>query len=206
MPLHQVITANLHTKVYIWKVEETFEELRQGIFLRVESDKRVQNMKSEIHRCGFLSIRHLLQYAGYTDADLYYSSSGKPHLKDKNHISITHSFQFSAIVISDKEVGIDIEKCREKVIKIASKFTVNKQVIVNKQEKIKHLTVIWGAKESLYKIYPYEGLLFKKHISVKEFDVDDYKTVAWVKKENWNKSYQIFFTPIENYILVYAIP
>ena len=30
-------------------------------------------------------------------------------LKDKKHISITHSFQFSAIIVSKTDVGIDIE-------------------------------------------------------------------------------------------------
>jgi hypothetical protein len=31
----------------------------------------------------------------------------------------THSYQFSAIIISDQTVGIDIELQREKIIKIA---------------------------------------------------------------------------------------
>jgi phosphopantetheinyl transferase len=35
-------------------------------------------------------------------------------LKDGKHISITHSYQFSAIIISDQTVGIDIELQREK--------------------------------------------------------------------------------------------
>jgi phosphopantetheinyl transferase len=49
-----------------------------------------------------------LQTAGYTDFDLYYDELGKPHLKDDKYISITHSHNFSAIIVSDA-VGIDIE-------------------------------------------------------------------------------------------------
>ncbi len=41
---------------------------------------------------------------------------------EKNHISITHSHDFSAIIISDETVGIDIELQREKIIRIADKF------------------------------------------------------------------------------------
>ena len=58
-------------------------------------------MKSDLHQRGFLSVRHLLKEVGYSDADLIYDEFGKPHLKDGKHISITHSFTFSAIIISD---------------------------------------------------------------------------------------------------------
>ena len=79
-------------------------------------------MKSELHQRGFLSVRMLLVEFGYTDEDLVYDSFGKPHLKDGKYISITHSYTFSAVVISSKAVGVDIEKQREKIIKIAPKF------------------------------------------------------------------------------------
>ena len=62
-------------------------------------------MKSELHQRGFLSVRMLLVEFGYTDEDLVYDSFGKPHLKDGKHISITHSYNFSAVVISSKAVG-----------------------------------------------------------------------------------------------------
>ena len=92
-------------------------------------------MKSESHQKGFLSVRHLLRDVGYTDQDLFYDDYGKPHLKDGKCISITHSHNFSAIIVSDKEVGIDIEMQREKIRRIAHKFIdyefqyLNNQVI-----------------------------------------------------------------------------
>ncbi len=74
-------------------------------------------MKSEIHRRGFMSIRHLMAEAGYVDQDLFYDDLGKPHLKNGKNISITHSFIFTAIILSDDKVGIDIEKRRDKILK-----------------------------------------------------------------------------------------
>jgi phosphopantetheinyl transferase len=70
----------------------------------------------------FISVRKLLQEAGYNDLDLYYDELGKPHLKDDKYISISHSHHFSAIIVSNKSVGIDIELQREKIIRIADKF------------------------------------------------------------------------------------
>ena len=91
MPLFKTITPSSTTQVYIWKVEESLEVLSQNVNLTPHCQARFDSMKSELHRKGFLSIRHLLHVAGYTDKDLFYTSNGKPHLNDGKHISITHS-------------------------------------------------------------------------------------------------------------------
>ena len=150
MPLYKTITVNPTTKVLIWKIEESFEALSNGITLTSPCRERVDGMKSDLHRRGFMSIRHLLAVEGYVDADLYYDSYGKPHLIDDKHISITHSFIFSAIIISDIEVGIDIEMQRPKILRIAHKFTPIEEyrTLANDDALMRKLTMVWGAKES----------------------------------------------------------
>ena len=106
MPLYKTFTPNSQTTVKIWKITESYDDLMRPISLRPESLERVLGMKSEIHQRGFLSVRHLLAEFGYTDTDLFYDANGKPHLKDGKYISITHSFTFSAIIVSEHEVGI----------------------------------------------------------------------------------------------------
>src|SRR5690606_15761078 len=113
---------NSKTTVKIWKIEESYEDLFQSVSLKPESLRRVLSMKSELHQRGFLSVRKLLEAFGYSDFDLFYDANGKPLLKDGKHISITHSFNFSGVVISDDMVGIDIEKQRSKIAVIAHKF------------------------------------------------------------------------------------
>ncbi|MDX1544976.1 MAG: 4-phosphopantetheinyl transferase, partial [Christiangramia sp.] len=76
MPLYKTITVNKHTKAFIWKVEEPYEWLAEGIRLTPHCQRRVDGMKSEIHRRGFMSIRHLMAEAGYVDEDLYYDDQG----------------------------------------------------------------------------------------------------------------------------------
>ena len=163
-------------------------------------------MKSEIHQRGFLSIRHLLKAAGYTDFDLYYNENGKPHLTDGKHISITHSFTFSAIIISDVEVGIDIEKNREKIKIIEHKFVNFERWFISKDDDyIEQLTVIWGAKESLYKIYPHGGLTFKNDIDIESFKIKDKKTTGYIKAMIGIKIMTIYFEQFEGFTLVYAL-
>ncbi|WP_457617408.1 4'-phosphopantetheinyl transferase family protein [Lutibacter sp.] len=205
MPLYKTIKIAPNTSIFVWKIEEDFDFLYRNISLTASSEERLLSMKSEIHRCGFLSIRHLLKEAGYTDTDLFYNTNGKPHLKDKKHISITHSFTFSAIIISDKAVGIDIEKNREKIKLIAHKFTNKEITSFDTKDVVSLLTIIWGAKESLYKIYPKGGITFKKHIPIKPFKISDGKTTGWIKIDDWNKKYDIAFRQLEDFTLVYAL-
>ncbi|MFD1293310.1 4'-phosphopantetheinyl transferase family protein [Lutibacter holmesii] len=206
MPLFKTIKPNNHTTIYVWKIEESFDTLSKDMLLTERSKNRIQSMKSKLHQRGFLSVRHLLKEAGYSDFDLYYNGNGKPHLKDEKHISITHSFTFSAIIISDIEVGIDIEKNREKIRIIQNKFVNFERGFIHQDDDyIQQLTVIWGAKESLYKIYPHGGLTFKNDIDIDSFQISDKKTTGFIKVKGWNKHYNIYFEQLENFTLVYAL-
>jgi 4'-phosphopantetheinyl transferase len=206
MPLYKTIKPNSHTTIFVWKIEESFDELSKEIELTTKSKDRLLSMKSELHQRGFLSVRHLMKEAGYTDFDLFYNENGKPHLKGEKHISITHSFTYSAIAISNNELGIDIEKNREKIKIIQHKFVNFERGFIHKDDDyIQQLTVIWGAKESLYKIYPFGGLTFKNDIDINSFQIADKKTTGYIKVDGWDKNYDIGFEQIDGFTLVYAL-
>lgn len=208
MPLYKTITVSDKTKVLIWKIEESFEELSKVVTLTRYSQNRVDNMKSDVHRRGFMSVRHLLAAAGYTDEDLFYDELGKPHLKDGKFISITHSFHFSGIIVSqDTHIGIDIEKQRDKIVKIAHKFTPIQEyrTIANHEALVRKLTIVWGAKESLFKIYEEEGLSFLQHIDIQDFSFEDTKTTGAITFKNNMSNYTIHFFEFEGFTGVYAL-
>ena len=207
MALYKTLTVNSTTKVLIWKIEESVEELQKNITLTDANLTRLQSMKSILHQKGFLSIRHLLKEVGLQDDDVVYDEFGKPHLKDGRLISITHSFTFTGIIISDDlHVGIDIEKQRDKILKIAHKFTPLSEyrTIANEEALIRKLTIVWGAKESLYKIYGKKKLLFLHHIYVENFNLDDGKTTGEIRFEGNGSSYKIDYLEFEDFTCVYA--
>lgn len=208
MALYKTITVDEGTKVLIWKIEESFEWLCDGIQLTSHCQNRVDSMKSDLHRRGFMSIRHLLAEESYVDEDLFYDDNGKPHLKDGKHISITHSFTFSGIIISDKPIGIDIEKQREKIMKIAHKFTPLKEyhTLANDEAIIRKLTIVWGAKESIYKYMSIPGLLFLHHIYVEDFDFDMMTTTAKVNYQGKEEKFNIHYLEFEGFTCAYALP
>ena len=207
MPLYKTITVNPTTKVLIWKIEEPFEQLSDGIVLTRHCQTRVDGMKSDLHRRGFMSVRHLLAVEGYVDHDLFYDEKGKPHLKDGTKISITHSFTFSAIILSDAEVGIDIEMQRPKILKIAHKFTTveDYKALTDTDELIRKLTIVWGAKESLYKSFAEKGVSFLQHIYVYDFSLDAGETTADVNYEGKSGVYGIWFLEFEGFSCAYTL-
>jgi phosphopantetheinyl transferase len=207
MPLYKTIAPNSQTTVKIWKISETYDELIKPLNLRQESLERVLGMKSELHQRGFLSVRHLLRAFGYQDKDLFYDENGKPHLKDGKQISITHSFNFSAVIVSNYMVGIDIEKQRNKITIIAHKFIDYEFDYLKEDDSnyINKLTAIWCVKESLYKLYATPGLSFKKYFLVIPFEIKDEETVAWIDYKNKKHRYNIHFLEFEGFTCAYAI-
>ena len=165
-------------------------------------------MKSDLHRRGFMSVRHLLAASGYTDFDLFYDEEGKPHLKDGKYISITHSFIFSAIIVSKKKVGIDIEKQRDKILLIAPKFTPIEEyrTLANEDAVIRKLTIVWGAKEAVYKLYARPKVSFLQHINITDFDFDDQKTTGKIFFHGETSWYNFAFLEFEGFTCVYAVP
>ena len=211
MPLYKTInfsrSVGTTTQILVWKITESLSQLQNEVTLNPTNTIRFNGMKSELHQRAFLSVRKLLQEKNYTDFDLEYDEFGKPHLKDGKHISISHSHEFSTIIISDQKAGIDIELQREKIIKIADKFVnyefefLNKQ---NQEEFIRKLTVIWGIKESIFKIRNEIGISFKEHIQVKPFQINEKSGSASLHFQNKTEDFSFHFEEIENFTLVYV--
>ncbi|MGB0836468.1 MAG: 4'-phosphopantetheinyl transferase superfamily protein [Flavobacteriaceae bacterium] len=205
MPLVKTIDLGKNGNIWLWKIEETLEEL-SDIHLNKKSQLRLNSMKSLAHQKGFLAVRQLLKIAGYTDRDLSYTPLGKPLLSDKKHISISHSFEYATLIISDKIVGIDIEKNRDKIKKIASRFIGTESLECTEQEsQIRELTRIWAAKESLFKTHIGGQILFKDHLFVTNVPLDKNTTSARLIKDSLEESYEVHFLDLTTYTLAYAI-
>jgi len=213
MPLFETIQFNETTKILIWHITESFEELLSKVVLKEKTQQRLNGMKSQMHQRAFLSVRMLIQEMGFTDHEMHYDEFGKPYFNCHNHISITHSHDFAAIIISDETVGIDMELQREKILRIADKFVDTETSYLNTQNKedyIKELTVIWGAKEAIFKIRNEKGISFKDHIRVNAFSLDENLTEASLHFNDLVVDFNVHYKEIksstsgQDFTLVYA--
>ena len=207
MPLHKIIHINKTTTAYFWHITEDVTSLFRAVSLKDTSLFRLEGMKSEEHQRGFLAVRMLLQHLGYTDYDLTYDEAGKPHLSDGKHISISHSHEFSCICISDELMGIDLEKLKDKTLRIAPRFMEVKHLEnLSVLEQMEKATVVWGIKESIFKIKNEKGISFPEHIFEDEFCFSDEKCAAELHFNNTIEKFTIQFYKVEDYIFVCAFP
>ena len=213
MPFYKKINVNEHTVAYFWEITEDILWFNKKSVLNDNSKLRLQNMLSVSHKKGFLAVRMLLQHINLTDFDLFYDAFGKPHLevegqksKVVKYISISHSHDFSCICISNKPVGIDIEKCKEKTLKIVSRYMdVSHIDNLSLADKITKATIIWGIKESIFKLKNEKGISFPNHIFESPFQLADGKGNAQLIFNNHTEEFQFQFELIENYAFVCAL-
>lgn len=124
---------------------------------------------------------------------------------DSIKISISHNKKFSAAIISESfNVGIDVESISEKALKISDKFIapIEKKCFETIDSKI--ATLIWSAKESMYKAYGKKNLHFKENLIIRNFDVKKMEIESELKleKENWN--FVLGLLEIENDLVTYT--
>lgn len=205
MPLLKIKALREDTQLMVWKITESFEELFNSINLKEASMIRLSSMKSESHQKGFMSVRRLLMEKGYTDFDLYYDAFGKPHLKDGKHISISHSYDFSIVVLSNENIGADLEILKEKIVRLAPRYMdVTHLDNLNVADRLKKAAVVWGVKESVFKIKNEVGISFKDHIFENEFVLADNKCNVELRFNNKVEYFDILFDFIEEYVFVCA--
>lgn len=86
------------------------------------------------------------------------------------YLSITHSFQYAAVIFSRQtEVGIDIEKLDDRINRVKNKFCSDVE-LEWADNQILNLAMIWSGKETLYKLYGKKELDFKNHLLIQKHD------------------------------------
>ena len=198
---------NPECKLAIWKTEETTGELCQLLGISgSELPARVESRQKEWLTIRIL-VKKLLSLKGIPLID--YDEKGKPSLKDSEYsISISHSKEFVGVILSGSQsCGIDLEIIHPRIKKIAARFLMeDEKQFMDEKLALNYLYVIWGAKEVLYKLHGKGNILFKEHLKVEPFIFEsEGKVTAHILKENYSKTYSIYYRQIENVMLTYAV-
>ena len=172
----------------IWEIDESEDFFYSNINLTENCKKRLNSMNSSQKRKQFLAVRKLINLYDINLDDLEYNSNGAPKLKNGKIISISHTSNFSAIAISEKPVGIDIQDYRKKILVLSHKFLNESEKKIINFKSIKELTLIWSIKESIYKIYQKSDLSFKRDIEIKSFE-DDFKYSSVILNKSNKKTF-----------------
>ena len=194
-----------HFKLYFWNIIESEKELSLGLKLNSKLKDKISSKKSSDHRKGILSIRQLLKKTDISNQNQYYDDMGRPVLNDGRYISFSHSKKFSGIVISDKKIGIDIEKNQPKILNMSHKFLNSREKIFITKKSISQITYIWTAKEAVYKAFKVNGIKFSEQIVIDPFDENSTESIARIFYNNEVFKFHLFFFKINNYSCTVAL-
>jgi len=197
------------TEFAIWKIEEEADELYSQLQLDDNEKVYYESLKIGKRNLHWLGTRVLLRKMLRTDEyiDCKVDAHGKPYLVNlPYHISLSHSFDYAAVMISKEPVGIDIEQVKEKVERIAHKFMRPAEMeFIGGKNRVKQLYVCWCAKEAVYKCHGQKEVSFADNILLQPFEFEGHGAVqAHLLKEDVDKKYLVGYLQYEDYMVGYV--
>ena len=202
MPFHKNIIIDDKTKIKLWKVmigELSPKELNN------EEKKLFKLKKSNVLKEQFLATRKILELEN-SDYIITYDLDGKPSLNSEFNISISHSHEIAAIVISDNsKIGLDVQLKESKIFNIQNKF-------LNKYEKsnigddptVDILTMVWTSKESIYKAIGLKGISFSENIKIDKVIEKDKTGIGYYINGTEKVKFDLNFFYVNQYIICFA--
>ena len=107
------------------------------------------------------------------DVKLTHNEDGRPFLSNGMNVSISHTKNYLAIIVSrDKNVALDVEHVSDRVKRVGRMY-------LRKDEnytEINEMLVVWCVKETMYKLFSSQNLTFEE-IHVHPFSAEDHGTV-----------------------------
>ena len=188
----------LNTYIYVWKITSSYEDLIKNPLLNSAELISAKELKNEKRKKEFLSSRIALKRIFKKELELKYQKSGKPFIKEAKHLSISHSYDFLAVAFGEENIGIDIEKPQNRMIRFMQKILSEIEFIeFKKKPSIDLACKLWGAKEAILKYVGDKNLNYKEDIKVENIELG---VAKYLKMD-----FKVEFEKIENMILTYVI-
>ena len=202
MPFLKEFIINDKTNIKLWKVmigELCPKELNN------DEKKLFKLKKSNVLREQFLATRKILALEN-SDYIITYDPDGKPSLNSEFNISISHSHEIAALVLSNnRKIGLDVQLKESKILNIQNKF-LNKFEKLNIEDdpSIDILTMLWTSKESIYKAIGLKGISFSKNIKIDKVIEKDKTGKGYYINGTEKVKFDLKFYYLDEYIMCYA--
>jgi 4'-phosphopantetheinyl transferase EntD len=198
-----------NTRLGVWRIDEPAGFFFSNLKLSIAEQSLLTTLLPA-KKLEWLASRYVLdQIMDHPDrVDTNVLPSGKPILIGRDEeISLSHTDNHVAAMIGKTSVGIDIQRCKHKILQVEHKFaSAAESALIDRSQPVLHLHILWGAKEALYKIYSKKQLNFISQIFVnlpaQIQENGDFSGVVKVSGDELNcrLSYHI----LDNYVLVYG--
>ena len=179
----------------VWRMNEdasSFPELYEEAEARFKSSSR---------RKEYVCVRALLREMNNGVMPVIsHEPSGKPVLEDGTRVSISHTKDYCAVIVSDQhDVGVDIEYVSDRVGLIAHRFLRADETFSDITSQL----ICWCAKEAVYKLFSDDDLLFEE-MFVEPFEARD-AGVLMVRNLKKDAVAEVSYHVTSDYVLAYSV-
>ncbi len=204
-----MICIKFHTKIIVLKWKQYSEQFFLKKIHLSKEDKLFFCSLTKKKKREFIGVRYALKCIGIKNRILY-NKKNKPFFEgNKKYVSFSHSYEKIAVAVSIYKIGIDIEKLRKdkKIIKIKKKFVRKDEfMFIHPNYEEDYLHIIWGVKESLFKLLGGTYYNFLINYKVSPFCLNkDYCIPCWIINKSYCRKFYAFYRKIEEHYLVYII-
>ena len=211
MPLIHIEHQNPQCSWGIWEIQESSEKLIDLLEPRASEANYLNYIEHEQKKCESAAARLVIKQILAQKEEEYFGilkdANKKPYLADASYnISLSHTDSYAVgIVHGSNAVGIDVEKIRDKLLKIAHRVLSQEEQKAVKGDLDK-LTIYWSAKETLYKIHSKRQLFFNRDLLVEPFDLQKKGALqTYIRQENGQlKPYQVYYHKFKNYYICFG--
>ena len=193
----------------IWEMMETLPDLIKHFHFSEKEKKDFDRLDSERKKREFLIIRLLTEELFGKKTGLTYEKSGKPCIENNGlNISVSHSEKMAAVFISRYNIGIDVESTQRNIQKITHRFLHESEwkFIEGNENSSLIATLIWCAKEAIYKCAGEKGIIFGKQIIINPpVPFGEELFFGRLVSNNKDKSFKLWNFAFKNNIVVYCV-
>ena len=224
MPLHSLQRLSPTALLGLWQLTEAPAELWSTIphpeKYRLLMPKTADAKRQAQWLAGRVLAHALLRETGTEDgADVLVQndSTGRPWLAgdvQDSRLSLSHSGMWVAAVLAQgARVGVDVEMVRDKAQRLASKFlnadewaAAQAAAPANDEFAHAHYTLLWSAKEALYKLAGQRGIIFKTQLLLSSFEPRESGEIpaTLVLNEDQTRHCICYSQPSPGYVLTYC--
>ena len=204
MPIINDFSSSISTKLAVWSIEESMDELRPYMPQSIVQQEELSLRKTEGGKKGYIAARIAVKSLGISLTDLSFTKQGEPQLTN-GFCSLSHCQDYAVAVVGQNPIGVDVEAHREKIVRIAPKFVhVNEYPSILPKDEIALLTRLWTAKEAVYKAMHHPGLALATQIEVAPFSLKDTTGEARVYLADETHCFSLQFSTFEAHQLSIA--
>lgn len=184
-------------------IEESEDELKSQLHLMKPEEFRhagrnIQWLASRI------LLQELLHSMNIDGAQLTKNSQGRPLINIPGlHVSISHNPKYTAVALSDKPVGVDVELISPRIGRVKHKFmNLGDFQLVGGEEDLAGMHLVWSAKEAMFKYHSAGELDFRENLFLEK--AKEGILQGRIKKENEEHKLLVPYEFLPDGILVWA--